>query len=112
MPLSYDSALARIHEFVRALPDMDVAPDETIFSVQGKRFAHFLSNYLGDPRTVVVVRAFSDDDATTHIHYEPEHYCRVRYFPRDWVGLVLDDRTDWNLVGERLGQSWDIARRH
>jgi hypothetical protein len=114
MPLNPDSdaALEQVRALALALPEASERPShgQATFFAAGKMFAQFRHDHHGDGRTVVVVKAGSDDEAANLIEMDPERYSRPAYFRRDWVGLAVGrEDTDWEHVGDWLARSWELA---
>ena len=114
MPLSpdRDPPLARIRALALALPETEERPShgQPTFFVAGKMFAQFRHDHHGDGRTIVAVKTSGEDEAAMLIEMSPDHYSRVAYFRREWVGLALArDDTDWEHIGDRLARSWELA---
>lgn len=111
MSYETDPHLARVRAIALQLPDTSERPshDQPTFFVSGKMFAQFRHDHHGDGRTIVAVKTSSDDEATMLIEADPACYSRVAYFRRDWLGLALNDGTDWQFIEDRIAQSWELA---
>ncbi len=79
------------------------------FFVAGKQFAQFRDNHHGDGKTVVCVRTSSLDEQAMLLEAAPETYSRPAYLP-SWISINLaEEETDWDLVADRIAQSWELA---
>ena len=78
------------------------------FFVAGRQFAQFRENHHGDCKTVVCVRMNSLDERDTLIETAPDIYARPAYLP-SWISINLAGDVDWDGVGDRIAQSWELA---
>lgn len=79
------------------------------FFVAGKQFAQFRDNHHGDGKTVVCVRVSSLDEQAMLLEARPETYSRPAYLP-SWISINLGgDNVDWDHVGNRIAESWELA---
>lgn len=79
------------------------------FFVAGKQFAQFRDNHHGDGKTVVCVRVSSPDEQAMLLEADPQTYWKPAYLP-SWVSINLaGNNVDWDHVGDRIAQSWELA---
>ena len=79
------------------------------FFVAGKQFAQFRRNHHGDARTVVCVRVSSLDEQAMLLEADPATYSKPAYLP-SWLAInVAGEDVDWDHVGDRIAQSWELA---
>ena len=79
------------------------------FFVAGKQFAQFRDNHHGDGKRVVCVRVSSLDEQAMLLEARPETYSRPAYLP-SWISINLGgDNVDWDHVGNRIAESWELA---
>ena len=79
------------------------------FFVAGKQFAQVRDNHHGDGKTVVCVRVSSLDEQAMLLEARPETYSRPAYLP-SWISINLGgDNVDWDHVGNRIAESWELA---
>lgn len=93
------------------LPETEVrlSHGQPTFFVAGKQFAQLRDNHHGDQRTVVCVRINSLDERDMLIETAPDIYARPAYLP-SWISINLaGGEVDWDAVGDRIAQSWELA---
>jgi hypothetical protein len=79
------------------------------FFVAGKQFAQFRQNHHGDARTVVCVRVGSLDEQAMLLEADSATYSKPAYLP-SWLAInVAGEAVDWDHVGDRIAQSWELA---
>ena len=79
------------------------------FFVAGKQFAQFRNNHHNDHKTVVCLRVSSLDEQAMLLEADPETYSKPAYMPT-WISInVAGDKVDWDHVGDRIAQSWELA---
>jgi hypothetical protein len=79
------------------------------FFVAGKQFAQFRRNHHGDARTVVCVRVGSLDEQAMLLEADSATYSKPAYLP-SWLAInVAGEAVDWDHVGDRIAQSWELA---
>jgi len=79
------------------------------FFVAGKQFAQFRANHHGDGKTVVCVRVSSIDEQAMLLEADPDTYSKPAYLP-SWVSIdVAGDKVDWDHIGDRIAESWELA---
>ena len=103
--------LTNIRETALELPETDerLSHGQHTFFVAGKQFAQFRDNHHGDGKTVVCVRVSSLDEQAMLLEADPATYSKPAYLP-SWVSInVADDDVDWDHVGNRIAQSWELA---
>lgn len=80
------------------------------FFVAGKQFAQVRDNHHGDGIHIVCVKTSGVDEQAMLIEAAPEIYSRPAYLgPSGWVGVRLEGDTDWQLIEDRIAQSWELA---
>ena len=103
--------LTNIRETALELPETDerLSHGQHTFFVAGKQFAQFRDNHHGDGKTVVCVRVSSLDEQAMLLEADPATYSKPAYLP-SWVSInVAGDHVDWDHVGNRIAQSWELA---
>jgi hypothetical protein len=103
--------LERVRAAALQLPETEERPShgQPTFFVAGKQFAQFRDNHHGDGRTVVCVRVSSPDEQAMLLDADPETYSKPAYLPA-WVSInIAGDRVDWDHVGDRIAESWELA---
>ncbi|HEX4801424.1 MAG: MmcQ/YjbR family DNA-binding protein [Myxococcales bacterium] len=103
--------LTRVREAALELPETEerVSHGQPTFFVAGKQFAQFRDNHHGDGKTVVCVRISSLDEQAILLEADPETYSKPAYLP-SWISINLaGDDIDWDLVGDRIAGSWELA---
>lgn len=104
-------ALERVREAALQLPQTEerLSHGQPTFFVSGKQFAQFRDNHHGDDKTVVCVRVSSLDEQAMLIEADPHRYSKPAYLP-SWVSINLaGEKVDWDHVGDRIAQSWELA---
>jgi hypothetical protein len=105
------NALDRVCAAALELPETEerASHGQPTFFVAGKQFAQFRDNHHGDGKTVVCVRVSSLDEQAMLLEADPETYGKPAYLPT-WVSInVAGDKVDWNHVGDRIAESWELA---
>jgi hypothetical protein len=103
--------LSKIREAASALPGTEerLSHGQPTFFVAGKQFAQFRDNHHGDGRTVVCVRISGLDEQAMLLEADPATYSKPAYLP-SWLSInVAGDGVDWDHVGDRIAQSWELA---
>jgi hypothetical protein len=103
--------LDRIRATALELPETEERPShgQPTFFVAGKQFAQFRDNHHGDGRTLVCVRVGNPDEQAMLLEADPETYSKPAYMP-SWLAIsVAGDKPDWDLVSDRIAQSWELA---
>ena len=103
--------LTNIRETALELPETDerLSHGQHTFFVAGKQFAQFRDNHHGDGKTVVCVRVSSLDEQAMLLEADPATYSKPAYLP-SWVSInVVGGGVDWDHVGNRIAQSWELA---
>ena len=103
--------LDRIRATALELPETEERPShgQPTFFVAGKQFAQFRDNHHGDGRTVVCVRVGNPDEQAMLLEADPETYSKPAYMP-SWLAIsVAGNKPDWDLVSDRIAQSWELA---
>lgn len=104
-------ALAKVRAAALELPETEERPShgQATFFVAGKQFAQFRNDHHGDGRTVVCVRIGGLDEQAMLLDAAPGTYSKPAYLPT-WVGINLaGPDVDWDLVADRIAQSWELA---
>ena len=105
------SPLDRIRATALELPETEERPShgQPTFFVAGKQFAQLRDNHHGDGKTVVCVRVGNPDEQAMLLEADPETYSKPAYMP-SWLAIsVAGDKPDWDLVADRIAQSWELA---
>jgi hypothetical protein len=103
--------LQKVREAALELPETEerLSHGQPTFFVAGKQFAQFRNNHHGDGKTVVCVRTSSPDEQAMLLEADPETYSKPAYLP-SWVSInVSGSAIDWDHVGDRIAQSWELA---
>ena len=103
--------LSRIREAALDLPETEerLSHGQPTFFVAGRQFAQFRKNHHGDGKTVVCVRVSSLDEQAMLIEVDPARFSKPAYMPT-WLSIdVAGNAVDWNYVGDRIAQSWELA---
>ena len=103
--------LIKVREAALELPGTEekLSHGQHTFFVAGKQFAQFRDNHHGDGKTVVCVRVSSPDEQAMLFEADPETYSKPAYLP-SWVSISLaGPNVDWDHVGDRIAQSWELA---
>lgn len=109
-----DAQLGRIRALAFSLPETveRLSHGSPGFHIaNGRFFAYFWHNHHGDGETVVIVKAADRDEQAMLIEMDPDCYFSPPYLgPSGWVAMRLDRAdTDWDRVGDRIAQSWELA---
>ena len=105
------NALERVRTIALELPETEerLSHGQPTFFVGGKQFAQFRDNHHGDGKTVVCVRVSSLDEHAMLLEADPETYSKPAYMPT-WLSInVAGDAADWDHVGDRIAESWELA---
>ena len=105
------ATLDRLRSLAAALPEAEerLSHGQPTWFVAGKQFAQFRNDHHGDGRTVVCVRIGSVDEQAMLLEAAPGTYSKPAYLPT-WVGINLaGPDVDWDLVADRIAQSWELA---
>jgi hypothetical protein len=103
--------LSEVRKIALELPGVDerLSHGQPTFFVAGKQFAQFRRNHHGDERTVVCVRVGSLDEQAMLLEADPDTYSKPAYLP-SWIAINLaGEIVDWDHVGDRIAQSWELA---
>ena len=104
-------ALDRVRASALELPETEerLSHGQPTFFVAGKQFAQFRNNHHGDGKTVVCVRISSLDEQAMLLDADPGTYSKPAYLP-SWISINLAAKdVDWDLVGDRIAASWELA---
>jgi hypothetical protein len=104
-------ALDRVRAAALELPETEerLSHGQPTFFVAGKQFAQFRDNHHGDGKTVVCVRVSSLDEQAMLLEADPATYSKPAYMPT-WLSINVDgDKVDWDHVGDRIAESWELA---
>jgi predicted DNA-binding protein (MmcQ/YjbR family) len=104
-----ERAEARLREICLALPDAyeERAWKGTRWAVRKKTFAHVLG-VVGDDEAALVVLSFRSAGEELEVLRHAGHPFFMLGWGRDAVGMVLDDDTDWDEVGELVTESYCV----
>jgi hypothetical protein len=104
-------ALDRVRAAALELPETEerLSHGQPTFFVAGKQFAQFRDNHHGDGKTVVCVRVSSFDEQAMLLEADAATYSKPAYMPT-WLSInVAGDKVDWDHVGDRIAESWELA---
>ncbi|MGW6032500.1 MmcQ/YjbR family DNA-binding protein [Gordonia terrae] len=110
-PIMFDDAdpyLGRVREIALALPDATevVAHGRPTFRC-GKMFGNYGGGVKGSKvRHDQSILVLADDSERPALLDDPRFFLPAYLGPAGWVGLILDDDTDWDEVGELLDASY------
>src|SRR5690349_13139486 len=107
------TSLARLRKLCLALPDASEKKSwgAPTFRAQGRVFAMYAAadNHHGDGRESVWLNC----DAISQqfmIQDEPKRYFKPAYVgPYGWIGVYLDGRANWRIVGERVKEAHEFT---
>lgn len=103
--------LQKIREAALQLPETQerLSHGQPTFFVAGRQFAQFRDNHHGDGKTVVCVRVSSLDEQSMLLEASPSTYSKPAYLP-SWISInLLGSDVDWDHVGDKIAQSWELA---
>jgi hypothetical protein len=103
--------LLKVREAALELPETEerTSHGQPTFFVAGKQFAQFRENHHGDAKTVVCVRISSLDEQAMLLEADSATYSKPAYLP-SWLAInVAGEAVDWDHVGDRIAQSWELA---
>jgi hypothetical protein len=102
-----DDVESRLRELCLRLPDAyeERAWAGTRWMVRKRTFAHVLGVEAGDAEPVVVL-SFRSAGEELEVLRHAGHPFFVLGWGRDAIGMVLDDGTDWDEVGELVTESF------
>jgi hypothetical protein len=106
--------LSRLRAIAMALPRAaeKISHGQPVFFIEkGRTFAWFLHDHHGVGLTGIAVKTSGADEQAMLVEADPELFYRPAYLaPSGWIGMRLDEeRTDWDRIADRVGQSWDHA---
>ncbi|TPG42944.1 MmcQ/YjbR family DNA-binding protein [Sphingomonas koreensis] len=108
-----DKQLDKIRAMALALPETAERPSHGSpgFHIEkGKFFAYFWHDHHGDGETVVIVKTSGLEEQAMLIEMQPDCYYSPPYLgPSGWVAMRLDGDVDWDRVGDRIAQSWEMV---
>lgn len=109
-----DIALSQVRDIALALPAAAerLSHGSPGFHIEkGKFFAYFWHNHHSDGETVVIVKTSGREEQAMLIEMDPDCYFSPPYLgPSGWIAMRLDrDDTDWDRVGDRIAQSWEMV---
>jgi predicted DNA-binding protein (MmcQ/YjbR family) len=101
-----DEVVARVRELCLALPETHEEPawKGTRWRVRTRTFAHVLGIEDDDRASVVLAFRSTGEELEALRHAGPPFL--VLGWGRDALGVVLDDRTDWDEVRELITESY------
>jgi len=103
--------LQKVRQAALQLPGTEerLSHGQPTFFVAGKQFAQFRQNHHGDEKTVVCLRVSSIDEQAMLLDSNPKLYSKAAYLP-SWISINLTgDSVDWDHVGDRIAESWELA---
>jgi len=108
-----DPYLAHVREIAIDLPevDMKVSHGRPAFFTK-KVFCYFggslkvSGEWIQHPHSIMVL---PDDDERHALLADPRVFVPAYLGPSGWIGLDLDDATDWNEVAELLEESYRLT---
>lgn len=103
--------LQKVRDAALELPETEerLSHGQPTFFVAGKQFAQFRDNHHGDAKTVVCVKISNLDEQAMLLEADPGTYSRPAYLP-SWISINLAAADlDWDLVTDRIAQSWELA---
>ena len=112
-PMTRLDPLARVRALCLALPEAQEkeAWGEPTFRVRDKIFAMYAAagNHHGAGRAALWCKApFGEQDLL--VRADPARYFVPPYVGvRGWVGVVLDDATDWDALADLLADAWRLT---
>lgn len=108
-----ETTLKRLRAICLALPETSekVSHGSPAFQVAGKMFAYFWHDHHGDGRTMACLKTGGREEQDMLIERDPDLYSWLPYIgPSGWIGMnIAPDDTDWDHVGDRVAQSWELA---
>jgi hypothetical protein len=80
------------------------------FITKGRFFAYFWHDVHGDGETSVVVKTGGREEQAQLIEHDPDFYYSPPYLgPSGWVAMRVGPDADWERVGDRVAQSWELV---
>jgi hypothetical protein len=80
------------------------------FIEKGRTFAWFSDDHHGNGIVAVLVKTSGPDEQAFLVEMDPDVFYRPAYLaPSGWIGMRLDEGTDWDRIAARIAQSWDHA---
>ncbi len=107
------SPLAKLRKICLALPEAHEveAWGEPTFRVRNKLFAMYAAqgNHHGAGRAAVWCNSRQINQDLL-IHQDPTSFFSPPYVgPKGWVGVWLDDKPDWDMIGDILRDAWRLT---
>lgn len=104
-----DDVEIRLRDICVALPDVteEQAWKGTRWVVRKKTFAHVLGVQIGETDPIVVL-SFRSEGEELEILRHVGHPFFVLGWGRDAMGMVIDETTDWDEVGEIVTESYCV----
>jgi len=107
------SPLAKLRKICLALPEAHEveAWGEPTFRVRNKLFAMYAAqgNHHGAGRAAVWCNSRQTNQDLL-IHQDPTRFFSPPYVgPKGWVGVWLDDKPDWDMIGDILRDAWRLT---
>jgi hypothetical protein len=77
----------------------------------GKFFAYIWHDHHGDGETAVIVKTTGSDEQDSLIESDRGLYYKPPYLGTSgWIAIRTDaGTTDWDHIGDRLAQSWELV---
>ncbi len=114
MSPDYPADLERLRAIALALPETAerISHGSPGFHIaRGKFFAHIWHNHHDDGETAVMVKTSGREEQAMLVETDPNFYYVPPYLgPSGWVAMrVGAPDTDWDRVGDRIAQSWEMV---
>lgn len=109
-----DADLTRLRAIARAHPGAaeKLSHGSSCFFIEkGRAFAYFWHDHHGDRETAVVVKTSGAEEQEMLVETQGDLYFKPPYLgPSGWIAIrVGGDDTDWDHVGDRVAQSWEMV---
>ena len=111
MPTRVDP-LARLRKVCLALPEAEefVSHGAPWFRMKkGRTFGAFANNHHDDGRVALWCKAAPGTQEML-VESAPDRFFRPPYVgPSGWVGVMLDGKTDWSMLGALVEEGWRLV---
>ncbi|MDB5695655.1 MAG: hypothetical protein JWN21_1198 [Sphingomonas bacterium] len=108
-----DADLERLRAIALKLPEAAERSSHGspgFFITKGRFFAYFWHDVHGDGETAVVVKTGGREEQAQLIEHDPDFYYSPPYLgPSGWVAMRVGPDADWDRVGDRVAQSWELV---
>lgn len=112
--MGVEQLVGRVREIALALPDATERPSHggaAWFIGKAPQFASFADHHHGVD-WVAIWAACSAGAREALIDAEPDIYFVPPYVgTRGWIGMRLDEATDWDAVADVLADAWETVKR-